>query len=88
MPPELWAEAARLGQDHGVYPVARALRISFITRCPILEQHRAGPPVEVPPELASVVGLVSMATVASVVWATKIVGDDDSDITGRRLRSR
>jgi hypothetical protein len=38
--------------------------------------------------LASVVGLVSMATVASVVWATKIVGDDDSDITGRRLRSR
>lgn len=29
MPPELWAEAARLGQGHGVYPVARALRISF-----------------------------------------------------------
>jgi len=29
MPPKLWAEAARLARGHGVYPVARALRISF-----------------------------------------------------------
>lgn len=29
MPPKFWAEAARLAQGHGVYPVARALRISF-----------------------------------------------------------
>jgi hypothetical protein len=29
MPPNLWAEAARLAQGHGVYPVVRALRISF-----------------------------------------------------------
>jgi hypothetical protein len=29
MPPELWAEAAKLAQSDGVYPVARALRISF-----------------------------------------------------------
>ncbi|HVP44917.1 MAG TPA: hypothetical protein VMS96_15940 [Terriglobales bacterium] len=29
MPLELWTEAARLAQSDGVYPVARALRISF-----------------------------------------------------------
>jgi hypothetical protein len=29
MPSDLWAEAARLAQGHGVYPVARALRISY-----------------------------------------------------------
>lgn len=29
MPPKFWAEAASLAQSHGVYPVARALRISF-----------------------------------------------------------
>src|SRR5450759_2143754 len=29
MPRKFWAEAAILAQGHGVYPVARALRISF-----------------------------------------------------------